>query len=271
MSYIPQSDSGLEEPRECAGCERQGPFQINHDQSNFVDSQTAVVRDLPAALPSGELPQSINVRLEDDLTGALPGGSTVRVTGVLCRRRCEETFELYLDAVSVDTSLDSAPADSPELSTTTRSLSEFVDAAAVAVTGLPDDVREEETKAKLITPLIEALGWNKFDNSEVRLEYTDSKTSLRPDYALFGAGSTTPDVVVEANSAGSRLEESEDQLCNYVRVFSAAYGLLTDGRAFHIYSDTDGGEGPVKRAEVEIESLPDSDAIAELNRDQFRS
>jgi len=34
---IPQTKDELQEPHECAGCERQGPFEIQHDASRFVD------------------------------------------------------------------------------------------------------------------------------------------------------------------------------------------------------------------------------------------
>ncbi|MFB6173594.1 MAG: AAA family ATPase, partial [Halobacteriales archaeon] len=38
LTYVPQS-GGFQEPHECQGCERQGPFTINYDQSTFVDAQ----------------------------------------------------------------------------------------------------------------------------------------------------------------------------------------------------------------------------------------
>lgn len=37
MSYIPQTPGDLQEPRECAGCERQGPFKINDQQTEWDD------------------------------------------------------------------------------------------------------------------------------------------------------------------------------------------------------------------------------------------
>jgi len=35
MNYVPQIGESAEEPRECVGCERQGRFKLDHDQSTF--------------------------------------------------------------------------------------------------------------------------------------------------------------------------------------------------------------------------------------------
>ena len=32
MTYIPQSDGGFQEPHECQGCERQGPFRVRSEE-----------------------------------------------------------------------------------------------------------------------------------------------------------------------------------------------------------------------------------------------
>lgn len=37
ITRIPQGSNGLTEPHECQGCQRQGPFQPNHDQSEWTD------------------------------------------------------------------------------------------------------------------------------------------------------------------------------------------------------------------------------------------
>jgi replicative DNA helicase Mcm len=108
MSYIPQSDSGFQEPHECQGCERQGPFKVNHDQSEFVDSQKLRVQESPEGLRGGETPQSIDVDVEDDITGNVTAGDHVTVTGVLHIEQVtqgqEKTalFDLYMDGVTVE-------------------------------------------------------------------------------------------------------------------------------------------------------------------------
>jgi len=107
MTYIPQSDAGFQEPHECQGCERQGPFRINHDQSEFVDAQTIRVQESPEGLRGGETPQAIDVYLEDDVCGQVTPGDHVSVAGVLHIEQQtsgnEKTalFDLYMDGVTV--------------------------------------------------------------------------------------------------------------------------------------------------------------------------
>jgi len=108
MTYIPQSDGGFQEPHECQGCERQGPFRVNYDQSEFVDSQKLRVQESPEGLRGGETPQSIDVDIEDDITGNVTAGDHVTVTGVLHIEQVtdgnekSQLFDLYMDGVSVE-------------------------------------------------------------------------------------------------------------------------------------------------------------------------
>jgi replicative DNA helicase Mcm len=108
MTYIPQSDTGFQEPHECQGCERQGPFRVNFDQSEFVDSQKLRVQESPEGLRGGETPQSIDVDIVDDLTGKVTPGDHVTVTGVLHIEQQTEgnekspIFDLYMDGVSLE-------------------------------------------------------------------------------------------------------------------------------------------------------------------------
>ncbi|AXG08682.1 LAGLIDADG family homing endonuclease [Haloplanus rubicundus] len=108
MTYIPQSDGGFQEPHECQGCERQGPFRVNFDQSEFVDSQKLRVQESPEGLRGGETPQSIDIDIEDDITGKVTAGDHVTVTGVLHIDQVTEgneksqLFDLYMDGVSVE-------------------------------------------------------------------------------------------------------------------------------------------------------------------------
>ncbi|MFD1685226.1 LAGLIDADG family homing endonuclease [Halobellus litoreus] len=108
MTYIPQSDSGFQEPHECQGCERQGPFHVDFDQSEFVDAQKVRVQESPEGLRGGETPQSIDIDLEDDVTGRVTAGDHVTVTGVLHIEQQtsgnEKTpiFDLYMDGVAVE-------------------------------------------------------------------------------------------------------------------------------------------------------------------------
>jgi len=107
LSYIPQSSGDFQEPHECGGCERQGPFDINFDQSEFIDSQKLRIQESPEGLQGGETPQSIDVNIEDDVTGDVTAGDHVTVTGSLHLDQQEQNqektpiFDIYMDGESV--------------------------------------------------------------------------------------------------------------------------------------------------------------------------
>ena len=102
MSYVPQTDSGFQEPHECQGCERQGPFRVNFDQSAFVDAQQLRLATPPEIGEAGGT--TVDVHLEDDLAGTATAGDRVTATGVLHLEQKtsgnEKTgkFEPYMDA-----------------------------------------------------------------------------------------------------------------------------------------------------------------------------
>ncbi|MFB6134123.1 MAG: LAGLIDADG family homing endonuclease [Halanaeroarchaeum sp.] len=106
LTHIPQS-GGFQEPHECQGCERQGPFQINYDQSTFIDAQKIRVQESPEGLSGGETPQGIDVDIEDDITGEVTPGDHVTVTGVLrieqqsSNNEKSRMFDVYMDGHSV--------------------------------------------------------------------------------------------------------------------------------------------------------------------------
>ncbi|AEH36243.1 minichromosome maintenance protein MCM [Halopiger xanaduensis] len=108
LTRVPQSSGDFQEPHECQGCERQGPFQVNFDQSEFVDSQKLRIQESPEGLRGGETPQSLDVHVEDDITGEVTPGDHVSATGVL---RLEQqgdgqdkspVFDFYMEGMSVE-------------------------------------------------------------------------------------------------------------------------------------------------------------------------
>ena len=107
LTRIPQQTGDFQEPHECQGCERQGPFRINFDQSEFVDAQKIRVQESPEGLRGGETPQAIDVNIEDDITGEVTAGDHVTVTGVLkldqqgSDREKSAMFDVYMDGVDV--------------------------------------------------------------------------------------------------------------------------------------------------------------------------
>ncbi|NGM68555.1 XRE family transcriptional regulator [Natronolimnobius sp. AArcel1] len=108
LTRVPQSSGNFQEPHECQGCERQGPFQVNFDQSEFVDSQKLRIQESPEGLRGGETPQALDVHVEDDITGEVTPGDHVSAAGVL---RLEQqgneqdkspVFDFYMEGMSVD-------------------------------------------------------------------------------------------------------------------------------------------------------------------------
>ncbi|MFC7213968.1 LAGLIDADG family homing endonuclease [Saliphagus sp. GCM10025334] len=107
LSRIPQSTGDFQEPHECQGCERQGPFRVNFDQSEFVDSQKLRIQESPEGLRGGETPQAIDVNIEDDITGEVTPGDHVSAVGVLRleqqgnQQEKSPIFDFYMEGMSV--------------------------------------------------------------------------------------------------------------------------------------------------------------------------
>ncbi|WP_254532373.1 LAGLIDADG family homing endonuclease [Natrinema gelatinilyticum] len=108
LTRVPQSSGDFQEPHECQGCERQGPFRVNFDQSEFVDSQKLRIQESPEGLRGGETPQSLDVHVEDDITGEVTPGDHVSATGVLRleqqgdQQEKSPVFDFYMEGMSVD-------------------------------------------------------------------------------------------------------------------------------------------------------------------------
>jgi|GEM_PF-2243271 len=271
---VPQGTVGYEEPERCISCDREGPFKLDPSKSEFVDFQTLTIIDSPNSLSEGEAPGQIDVHFEDDEAGAAAAGEYVTVTGVL-RLNTDESdndtpvFSTYIEGSSVIANEENQPPAGEDNAQPVTDLETYRKRATEGLTTLPAGAREEETKAKLITPFVAGLGWNKFDSEEVRLEYSDSKTDLRPDYALFGPESSSPDVIIEAKQTNVNLETKESQLYDYLRIFSADWGVLTNGEEFWVYEYTDGGSLPEKRAEIPLSDLPSADVVDSLRRSAY--
>jgi replicative DNA helicase Mcm len=103
FNHIPQSD-GFQEPHECEACERQGPFQINYDESDFHDYRVVRVQ-LPPDEAVGQEGETIDVHLEYDLVEDVAPGDRVTIPAILRIEREDEdsaAFSYYADARGVD-------------------------------------------------------------------------------------------------------------------------------------------------------------------------
>lgn len=97
------NDDSLQEPQECSGCERQGPFQLNESNSVWKRVQRARLQQPPEET-NGADGQTVDVVLEDDLTGSFSAGDRVTIAGtghVAATDQQNSAFEPYLESNAV--------------------------------------------------------------------------------------------------------------------------------------------------------------------------
>lgn len=83
---VPQRGDSYQEPTECQGCERPGPFQLDQSASEWIDHQHARLQKPPERTESGDS-ATADVHLKDDLVDAISTGDRVTAT---CRVGLEE-------------------------------------------------------------------------------------------------------------------------------------------------------------------------------------
>ncbi len=107
-------------------------------------------------------------------------------------------------------------------------------------------ISEEDTKRVLITPVVEALGWDIFDTDEVRNEYRHATADNPVDYALFLARS--PVLFIEAKPLGQSLDDRRwmVQTLNYANAAGVDWCVLTNGAEYRIYKVHARGEAEKK-------------------------
>jgi len=110
---VEQSGRQFKEPVECdqesGGCGRKAQhFKLLLEQCKFANAQKIQLQESPEELRGGELPQAIDVYLEDDITGVVTPGDRVIITGIL--RSYQRTtrfgktpfFDIYLEGNSLE-------------------------------------------------------------------------------------------------------------------------------------------------------------------------
>jgi replicative DNA helicase Mcm len=102
LSKIPQTDSDFHEPHECQGCERQGPFDVNLDESELIDAQMLRLQTPPEVAQGAG--QEIDVYLEgEELVDTASVGDRVTITGTVHLEQLSSggtktpKFEPYVD------------------------------------------------------------------------------------------------------------------------------------------------------------------------------
>ncbi|WP_082230088.1 type I restriction enzyme HsdR N-terminal domain-containing protein [Halorubrum lipolyticum] len=134
---------------------------------------------------------------------------------------------------------------------------------------------EQNTRARLIDPFIrDVLGWD-FYSTSIEMEYSVQmgSTKKKVDYALFTDGS--PAVFVEAKGCDTTITESHaDQLRSYMRQEWVDWGLLTNGKSYHIYRlKKDGNKPDVEfLRRIDLSDLTANDwLLAALSEESIRS
>lgn len=97
---------------------------------------------------------------------------------------------------------------------------------------------EQDTKAALIEPVLESLGWDTRDPEQVRREFKTNPKDNPVDYALLLM--RQPRLMVEAKGLGESLDDQRwiGQMLGYAAVGGALWCVLTNGDSYHIYNAT---------------------------------
>lgn len=80
MTYIPQNGDEFQEPHECQGCERKGPFKLDHKQTEWIDVEWLRIQQPPEQVKGGSA-REIDVMVDDDLVQHASPGDRVTISG----------------------------------------------------------------------------------------------------------------------------------------------------------------------------------------------
>jgi len=159
LSTIPQQSGEWQEPHECQGCERQGPFQVNYDNSEFIDGQTFQIQTPPEE--SAGMGRTLQVFVEDDITDMVDMGDRVTVSGILHLNQKESNgqakteFEPYLDGehIEVEEATQTEIDIEPDMRTEIEKLAdgEYGDPLEVAAESFAPQVYGHKTEKKALT------------------------------------------------------------------------------------------------------------------------
>ncbi len=103
-------------------------------------------------------------------------------------------------------------------------------------------IGEENTKAVLVEPVLQALGWDTHDLDEVEREFRYKSQDNPVDYALFVSG--RPRLFVEAKGLGRDLgnHKWKSQTVNYANTAGVEWCVLTDGNFWQVYKSNAPGD-----------------------------
>ena len=106
---------------------------------------------------------------------------------------------------------------------------------------------EEHVRLSLVARVVQALGWDIWNPTEVYTEFkaTKKEDNTRVDVALFTPGFEATAIFIECKSVGAfatDLAAVERQLRDYNRDHTALFTIITDGRHWRFYFSFTSGE-----------------------------
>lgn len=160
---IPQAVGTFEEPYNCQQCDRKGPFEIDQEQSTFVDAQKLRVQTPPEEA-QGE-GQDIDVFVEDDLADRVTVGDRVTITGTVELEqqghgaKATDKFEPYILAHGLE--VEETDAEEVDVTSDKRdhieklAAGEYGDPLAIAAETLaPKIYGNDEVKQAIVLALV---------------------------------------------------------------------------------------------------------------------
>ncbi len=131
---------------------------------------------------------------------------------------------------------------------------------------------EAATSTALVLPLIQALGYDVFDPTEVVPEYTADagiKRGEKVDYAINIGGE--PAILIEVKAWNVELDSTHtSQLFRYFTVTPARLGVLTNGLRYMLFTDLDApnkmDERPFHTLDIRSLRDPDIDLLRRLSK-----
>jgi replicative DNA helicase Mcm len=104
MTCISQTGDEFQEPHECQGCERQGPFRISNQESEWEDHQLLRIQQPPEEVAGGQ-GAHVDVHVTDDLVEEVESGDRVIINGEMALKRPDDNkvaYEPYFNGHSLE-------------------------------------------------------------------------------------------------------------------------------------------------------------------------
>ncbi len=130
LTYIPQHGFDMQEPHECPGCEEDGPFNLNFDQSELVDFRQFTLEAVDSNL---EDPPTLDASVKEDLVDKVGPGDYLTAVGVLEAKseassgNKSTVLDYYVDVWNIEKAVD-GEADALSASDLREKITEYVEA-----------------------------------------------------------------------------------------------------------------------------------------------